>query len=108
MRKFADSEVIPKAQAWHRTNSYIPLDVIAQMSELGVFGLSIPEEDGGMALGKESMCVVSEELSRGSIAVRSLGTRAELSAGLILNSGASDETPKLPPCVDAGDLLPAT
>ena len=65
MRKFSDSEVIGKAQGWHRTNSYIPLEVIGQMSELGVFGLTIPEEFGGMGLGKESMCVVSEELSRG-------------------------------------------
>ncbi|MFY9600968.1 MAG: acyl-CoA dehydrogenase family protein, partial [Pseudolabrys sp.] len=54
MRKFADSEVIGNAQTWHRTNSYIPLDIIAQMSELGVFGLTIPEEFGGMGLGKES------------------------------------------------------
>ena len=42
--------------------SYIPLDVIAQMAELGVFSLTIPEDYGGMGLGKESMCVVSEEL----------------------------------------------
>ena len=64
MRKFADSEVVPQAQAWHRTNSYIPLEVLAQMSELGVFGLTIPEEYGGLGLGKESMCVVSEALAR--------------------------------------------
>jgi (2S)-methylsuccinyl-CoA dehydrogenase len=67
MRKFADSEVIGDAQGWHRTNSYIPMAVIAQMADLGVFGLTIPEEFGGMGLGKESMCVVSEELSRGYI-----------------------------------------
>jgi len=87
MRKFADTEVIGNAQSWHRTNSYIPLDVIAQMSELGVFGLTIPEEFGGMGLGKESMCVVSEELSRGYIGVGSLGTRSEIAAELILGSG---------------------
>ena len=59
MRKFADSEVIGHAQGWHRTNSYIPMPIIGQMAELGVFGLTIPEEFGGMGLGKESMCVVS-------------------------------------------------
>ena len=62
MRKFADGEVVPHAQQWHLRNHYIPLDVIAQMSELGVFSLTIPEDYGGMGLGKESMCVVSEEL----------------------------------------------
>src|SRR4051812_16106316 len=60
MRKFANSEVIEHAHGWHRTNSYIPFEIIKQMSELGVFGLTIPEDYGGMALGKESMCVVSE------------------------------------------------
>src|SRR3979490_225431 len=60
MRKFADSAVAPQAHQWHRTNSYIPLDVLTQMSELGVFGLTIPEEYGGLGLGKESMCVGSE------------------------------------------------
>jgi (2S)-methylsuccinyl-CoA dehydrogenase len=64
MRRFADTEVISNAQQWHRSNSYIPLEVIGKMAELGVFGLTIPEEFGGLGLGKESMCVVSEELSR--------------------------------------------
>src|SRR5262249_57020348 len=63
MRRFADSEVVPHAQGWHRANNYIPLETIAHMGELGVFGLTLPEEFGGMGLGKESMCVVSEELS---------------------------------------------
>src|SRR5207237_5710530 len=60
MRKFAESEVVPHAHQWHLSNSYIPLEVIAHMADLGVFGLTIPEEYGGMGLGKESMCVVSE------------------------------------------------
>jgi (2S)-methylsuccinyl-CoA dehydrogenase len=106
MRKFADSEVIGHAQGWHRTNSYIPLDVIAQMSELGVFGLTIPEEFGGMGLGKESMCVVSEELSRGYIGVGSLGTRSEIAAELILGSGTSEQKEKWLPGIASGEVLP--
>jgi (2S)-methylsuccinyl-CoA dehydrogenase len=106
MRKFADSEVIGNAQGWHLTNSYIPLDVIAQMSELGVFGLTIPEEFGGMGLGKESMCVVSEELSRGYIGVGSLGTRSEIAAELILGSGTTAQKEKWLPKIAAGEVLP--
>jgi len=106
MRKFADSEVIGNAQGWHRTNSYIPLDVIAQMSELGVFGLTISEEFGGMGLGKESMCVVSEELSRGYIGVGSLGTRSEIAAELILGSGTADQKKKWLPKIASGEVLP--
>jgi len=106
MRKFADSEVIGLAQGWHRTNSYIPLDVIAQMSELGVFGLTIPEDFGGMGLGKESMCVVSEELSRGYIGVGSLGTRSEIAAELILGGGTEAQKAKWLPKLASGEILP--
>ena len=106
MRKFADSEVVPQAQAWHRTNSYIPLEVLAQMSELGVFGLTIPEEYGGLGLGKESMCVVSEELSRGYIGVGSLGTRSEIAAELILGGGTDEQKRQWLPKIAAGEVLP--
>jgi (2S)-methylsuccinyl-CoA dehydrogenase len=106
MRKFADTEVIERAQDWHRTNSYIPLDVIGQMSELGVFGLTIPEEFGGMGLGKESMCVVSEELSRGYIGVGSLGTRSEIAAELILGSGTTAQKERWLPKIASGQTLP--
>jgi (2S)-methylsuccinyl-CoA dehydrogenase len=106
MRKFADSEVAPQAQQWHRTNSYIPLDVLAQMSELGVFGLTIPQDYGGLGLGKESMCVVSEELSRGYIGVGSLGTRSEIAAELILGGGTEEQKRRWLPKLAAGEVLP--
>jgi len=106
MRKFANSEVIGHAQTWHRTNSYIPLEIIGQMSELGVFGLTIPEAFGGMGLGKESMCVVSEELSRGYIGVGSLGTRSEIAAELILGSGTNEQKEKWLPKIASGEVLP--
>ncbi|MBV1698969.1 MAG: acyl-CoA dehydrogenase family protein [Hyphomicrobiales bacterium] len=106
MRKFADGQVVPHAQEWHLRNQYIPLDVIAQMSELGVFSLTIPEEYGGMGLGKESMCVVSEELSRGYIGVGSLGTRSEIAAELILGSGTEEQKRKWLPKIGSGEVLP--
>jgi (2S)-methylsuccinyl-CoA dehydrogenase len=106
MRKFADSEVAPHAHQWHRTNSYIPLDTIAHMAELGVFGLTIPEAFGGMGLGKESMCVVSEELSRGYIGVGSLGTRSEIAAELILGGGTDAQKQTWLPKIAAGEVLP--
>src|SRR5262252_3149499 len=106
MRKFADTEVISHAQQWHRTNSYIPLEVIGKMAELGVFGLTIPEEFGGLGLGKESMCVVSEELSRGYIGVGSIGTRSEIAAELILGSGTEEQKQKWLPRLASGEVLP--
>jgi len=106
MRKFADDRVLPYAQDWHLNNRYIPLGVITQMSELGVFSLTIPEDYGGMGLGKESMCVVSEELSRGYIGVGSLGTRSEIAAELILGSGTVEQKRKWLPKIASGEVLP--
>jgi (2S)-methylsuccinyl-CoA dehydrogenase len=106
IRKFADGQVVPYAQEWHLRNKYIPLDIITQMSELGVFSLTIPEDYGGMGLGKESMCVVSEELSRGYIGVGSLGTRSEIAAELILGSGTEEQKRKWLPKIAAGEVLP--
>jgi (2S)-methylsuccinyl-CoA dehydrogenase len=105
MRKFADTEVISHAQQWHRTNSYIPMEVIGKMAELGVFGLTVSEEFGGLGLGKESMCVVSEELSRGYIGVGSIGTRAEIAAELILSSGTEEQKQKWLPKLASGEVL---
>src|ERR1700723_1837059 len=106
MRKFAEDRVVPAAQQWHLKNEYIPLDVISQMSELGVFSLTIPEDYEGMGLGKESMCVVSEELSRGYIGVGSLGTRSEIAAELILGSGTEDQKRQWLPKIASGEVLP--
>jgi (2S)-methylsuccinyl-CoA dehydrogenase len=106
MRKFAEDRIAPYAQEWHLRNDYIPLDVISQMAELGVFRLTIPEDYDGMGLGKESMCVVSEELSRGYIGVGSLGTRSEIAAELILGSGTEEQKRKWLPQIASGEVLP--
>lgn len=104
--KFADAEVIPRAQDIHRKDVLIPMDLVDKMSELGVFGLTIPEEYGGLGLGKVAMCVVTEELSRGYIGVGSLGTRAEIAAELILGGGTDEQKKKWLPKIAAGEILP--
>lgn len=106
MRRFCEAEVIPHAHTWHLTNAYIPLETIAKLSELGVFGISLPEEYGGLGLGKEAMCVVSEELSRGYIGVGSLGTRSEIAGELILGSGTEEQKQKYLPKIASGEILP--
>ncbi|MGV8997425.1 MAG: acyl-CoA dehydrogenase family protein [Parvibaculaceae bacterium] len=106
MRRFADAEIIPHAHDWHLKDEYIPMPVVKQMAELGVFGLTIPEEFGGLGLGKESMCVVSEELSRGYIGVGSLGTRSEIAAELILGGGTPEQKAKWLPKIASGETLP--
>jgi (2S)-methylsuccinyl-CoA dehydrogenase len=106
MRRFGEAEVTPYAQEWHLANAYIPLEVIAQMAELGVFGLTIPEEYGGLGLSKVAMCVVSEELSRAYIGVGSLGTRSEIAAELILGGGTAEQKARFLPAIASGEILP--
>jgi (2S)-methylsuccinyl-CoA dehydrogenase len=104
--RFCEAEVTPYAHEWHLANAYIPLPLIAKLAELGVFGITLPEEFGGMGLGKEAMCVVSEELSRGYIGVGSLGTRSEIAGELILANGTDDQKRKYLPKMASGEILP--
>jgi (2S)-methylsuccinyl-CoA dehydrogenase len=106
MRKLAVDAVLPYAHEWHLKNEYIPMELIGQMAEMGVFGLTIPEEYGGLGLGKESMCVVSEELSRAYIGVGSLGTRSEIAAELILCGGTEEQKQEWLPKIASGEVLP--
>ena len=106
MRRFCAAEVTPHAHEWHLKNDYIPMAVVEKMAELGVFGLTIPEEFGGMGLTKVSMCVVSEELSRAYIGVGSLGTRSEIAAELILCGGTAEQKEQWLPKLASGEVLP--
>ena len=105
-RRFANEEVTPHAHEWHLQDDYIPMEIIDKMSEMGVFGLTIPEEYGGSGLGKTSMCIVSEELSRGYIGVGSLGTRSEIAAELIMGGGTEEQKKKWLPKIASGEILP--
>ena len=106
IRKFAEAEVLPNAHQWHLKNNYIPLEIIKGLADLGVFGLTIPEEFGGMGLGKVAMCVVTEELSRAYIGVGSLGTRSEIAGELILCGGTQEQKEKYLPRIASGEILP--
>ncbi|MCG5235421.1 acyl-CoA dehydrogenase family protein [Xanthobacter oligotrophicus] len=106
MHRFVEAEVAPHAHEWHLKNDYIPIEIITHLSEMGVFGLTIPEEFGGLGLPKEAMCVVTEELSRGYIGVGSLGTRSEIAAELILAGGTDDQKAHYLPKLAAGEILP--
>jgi (2S)-methylsuccinyl-CoA dehydrogenase len=106
MQRFVAQEVAPHAHGWHSRNEYIPMEVVEKMAGLGVFGLTIPEDFGGMGLSKVAMCVVSEELSRGYIGVGSLGTRSEIAAELILCGGTEEQKQRWLPAIAAGEILP--
>jgi (2S)-methylsuccinyl-CoA dehydrogenase len=105
-RRFGQDKVAPFAHGWHMRDELIPLEIITEMAELGVFGLTIPEEYGGSGMGKMAMCVVSEELSRAYIGVGSLGTRSEIAAELILTGGTQAQKEYWLPQIASTEVLP--
>jgi (2S)-methylsuccinyl-CoA dehydrogenase len=105
-RRYSDEQVAPHAHEWHLKDELIPMQVIEQLSEMGVFGLTIPEEFGGLGMPKSAMVVVSEELSRGYIGVGSLGTRTEIAAELIICGGTDAQKEHWLPKLASGEILP--
>ena len=105
-RRFTEDRIIPNAHEWHLANELIPDDVVTEMAELGTFGICIPEEFGGLGLGKLFMCIVTEELSRGWIGAGSLGTRSEIAGELILLGGTPEQKEQWLPKIASGETLP--
>ena len=105
-KKFVEDDVAPYAHEWHLKDELIPMEVINKMSELGIFGLTIPEEYGGLGMSKLSMCVVTEELARGYIGIGSLGTRTDISSELLLIGGTEEQKKHWLPKIASGEILP--
>jgi (2S)-methylsuccinyl-CoA dehydrogenase len=105
-RRYADERIKPHAHGWHLRDEFIPMEVLQELGELGVFGLTVPEEHGGLGMSKVAMCVVTEELSRGYLGVGSLGTRTEIAAELILGGGTDDQKARWLPGIVSGEIIP--
>lgn len=105
-RRFTDAEILPHAHGWHLANALIPDATVQAMADLGTFGVCIPEEFGGLGLGKLVMCLVSEELSRGWIGAGSLGTRSEIAGELIVHGGTAEQKAHWLPRIASGEILP--
>lgn len=105
-RRFTDAEILPHAHGWHLANALIPDATVAAMADLGTFGVCIPEDHGGLGLGKLVMCIVTEELSRGWIGTGSLGTRSEIAGELIVLGGTEAQKAEWLPRIASGEILP--
>ena len=105
-RKFVEDDVIPQAHEWHLNDDLIPMSIIDKMAEMGVFGLTIPEEYGGLGMTRFVDCVVTEELARGYIGVGSLGTRGDIAAELLITGGTEEQKNRFLPKIASGEILP--
>jgi len=105
-RRFTEERIVPHAHEWHLANDLIPDEIVDEMAQLGTFGVCIPEEYGGLGLGKLFMCIVTEELSRGWIGTGSLGTRSEIAGELIYHGGTDQQKSEWLPKIASGEVLP--
>ncbi|MBB4631124.1 acyl-CoA dehydrogenase family protein [Sphingosinicella soli] len=105
-RRFTEAEILPHAHKWHLANDLIPDATVQAMADLGTFGVCLPEEFGGLGLGKQVMCLVTEELSRGWIGAGSLGTRSEIAGELIMLGGTANQKALWLPKIASGEVLP--
>lgn len=109
-RKFATDVVMPLAEEVHRHDLIIPAEILDGLTELGCFGLSIPERFGGLQPDDHEdnmgMIVVTEELSRGSLgAAGSLITRPEILSRALLKGGTEAQKEKWLPQLASGEPL---
>ena len=106
VREFAAAEVMPHAEHIHRTDATIPEAFITKMAELGFFGLSIPEEYGGVEMGNLAMIVTTEELSRASLAAAgSLVTRPEILTKALMGGGTEAQKKYWLPKLASGEVM---
>lgn len=109
-REFATTHVRPVAGDIHRNNLDIPDALIADLADLGAFGLGVPEQYGGLQ-GEvddlEAMLIVTEELSRASLAVGSLSTRPEILVRALLRGGTEAQRERWLPDIASGERLVA-
>ena len=104
-RRFAQERIAPHAHEWHLANALVPIGIVEEMAELGVFGICVDPVYGGLGMGKLAMCVVTEELSRAWIAAGSLGTRAEIACELIAIAGTDEQKARWLPAIASGEVL---
>ncbi len=92
VRAFANQEVVHLAEHIHRHDELVPDSLISKMAEMGYFGMSVPEEYGGLGMGNLAMIMTTEELSRASLAAAgSLITRPEILTKALLAGGTEEQ-----------------
>ncbi len=106
VRQFAEAEIAPIAEHIHRHDDLVPESIISKMSELGFFGMSVPEEFGGQGMGNLPMIITTEELSRCSLAAAgSLITRPEILTKALLKGGTDAQKKKWLAPIAAGEIM---
>ncbi|MDQ4071670.1 MAG: acyl-CoA dehydrogenase family protein [Actinomycetota bacterium] len=106
VRKFVDEQVLPVA-AHHDHEDSFPEHVVEQMKELGLFGVTIPEDYGGMGLDLTTYAMIVEELSRGWISIAGVVNTHFIGSYLLMKFGTEDQRQRLLPRMATGETRAA-
>ena len=103
LRDFADKEIVPVAPEWERTGRY-PTEIVARLRELGLFGLNVPEEYGGLAADRVSYALVFEEIARAWLGAAGLIGPHSVACWLVARHGTAEQKERYLPGMASGEL----
>jgi alkylation response protein AidB-like acyl-CoA dehydrogenase len=106
VRQFVDEQIIPQAEHYDSADEF-PEPIVAQMRELGLFGVTIPEEYGGMELDLTTYAMIVEELSRGWISISGIVNTHFIGSYLLMKFGTEEQRQKFLPKMATGELRAA-
>jgi alkylation response protein AidB-like acyl-CoA dehydrogenase len=106
VRQFADEQIIPRAEHYDHEDSF-PEPIVEQMKELGLFGVTIPEEYGGMGLDLTTYAMIVEELSRGWISISGIVNTHFIGSYLLMKFGTAEQKQRYLPRMATGEIRAA-
>jgi alkylation response protein AidB-like acyl-CoA dehydrogenase len=106
VRQFVDEQIIPNAEHYDHEDSF-PEPIVEQMKELGLFGVTIPEEYGGMGLDLTTYAMIVEELSRGWISISGIVNTHFIGSYLLMKFGTDEQKQHFLPRMASGELRAA-
>src|SRR5918998_4465895 len=106
VRQFADEQILPNAEHFDHEDEF-PTDIVEQMKELGLFGVTIPEEYGGRGLDLTTYAMIVEELSRGWISISGIVNTHFIGSYLLMKFGSDEQKEKYLPQMATGELRAA-
>jgi alkylation response protein AidB-like acyl-CoA dehydrogenase len=106
VRQFVDNEILPVAEEYDQEDKF-PEPIVEQMKELGLFGVTIPEEHGGMGLDLTTYAMIVEELSRGWISISGVVNTHFIGSYLLMKFGTDEQKEYFLPKMATGELRAA-
>jgi alkylation response protein AidB-like acyl-CoA dehydrogenase len=106
VHQFADEQILPNAEHYDHEDAF-PEPIVEQMKELGLFGVTIPEEYGGMGLDLTTYAMIVEELSRGWISISGVINTHFIGSYLLMKFGTEEQRQKYLPRMATGEIRAA-